>query len=786
MKAKKTAKAICGGLRLYEAFDGEISVWIVSGLSETKGKRLRRRFSSKDKAEEFCQLEKIRMGIKEGSFDGALNCDESCTGPVAHSDVAKNRNTKVDVERTGTGGVPARHETKNSWNPNKRKVSDGWQIVLAFASVLFALGVDRLFRAERSQKEAMDHWATDFEVNPCMAGWTVIGGGEWVDIDRVSGRRSIQVHGGRWVSRTVAIEPLSWYRVRFLSRSADGPVSDSETASGLCRVTFVRNGSGEALSKSECEVPNAAQWVKSDFRFRAQPLVCGDGEFKASAVRIEFEANEGRQFLVDDVSLEKIAASEVVEWSDKIYATLPAKIQYQGKDTRWLRLRRTIEKLNSHQTVRVILVGGEAVKDLADGPIDLLLERLYPGSRVELISVSSNPTQFGMLGGSDVKRGVGLNADLFIVTAGQNDEPREGLEALVEEVRANNAAGRTDTEILLVTRWSHSGMKLGEVLQLNSGMRELDQDAGKNGGGVDDYRTRLMRFAAANGIEFLDAAGIMSEFIFGPAAVAKLGLPTNSDGVPYNYLGRDWLHSEAGRRQIIARIFEAYFAPSKGRESNARLALQAAKKATVKLFDPEQNPHDQVAYLAAMSAFDVGVVERPSLAMSFSSGSLSDTRRASGTLANFMVGREGMREFGYTFDEPLDVRAADVLVYWSFRSDRAAGEEKGALSMKLCFSDPLTTGRVDRSCVSLKVRPGGSSILSASGGVLGGGDLEHVVEVPVENFVDAARAAKFRLLLRWGGAIESSRKLPLGMIGRGDGNHSSHLNVRELRRWLWN
>jgi hypothetical protein len=245
--------------------------------------------------------------------------------------------------------------------------------------------------------------------------------------------------------------------------------------------------------------------------------------------------------------------------------------------------------------------------------------------------------------------------------------------------------------------------------------------------------------------------GIASEFFFGPAAVANVGPQAGSDGVPQSYWMRDWLHPNESGKEIMARILEAYFSPTGDNAATGGAVVDGGKSAPVRMFDPERNVEDRDTYSAVRREFGASAVERPALALRPGNEAMVRERAAGASGAAFRVPGQAIRESGYVFDEPLDVRSGDVLVYWSFRSDRSAGEENGKLTMHLAFSEPTAGGREDRSQVSLTVRPGAACVLGVGGGIEPKGVVEHLVEAPVENFIDLAKAAKFRLLLRWVG-----------------------------------
>jgi hypothetical protein len=590
--------------------------------------------------------------------------------------------------------------------------------------------------------------SAEFESNPIFAGWRNSGvasgwrgGGEAVDDG------SIFVRDGTWVSPAVAAEPLHWYRLAFRSRTR-GEAGDVANAS--CKVVFSAVQAEPSNSSLEFAVGRSDKWRKSDFRFRAHPTVDGAGNLNPTTMRVEFEERGGAYVDIDEVVIEATSASEAGKWADEFYEKLPAKLHYAVKPTRWRRLGGTIEKLQSHQKVRLVFMG-DGIGELAKAPLDVYLQRLYPGCTVEVLSTSQDGGQTMQPGEDLGERVVKLKPDLVIIGGWSQGSDMAGLQAVVDQVRASNAVTKRKTEILLLTRAWDAKMLGGTDFRLTSDMREIDQEPEQNAFVPDDERGRLMRFAAKNGIEFLDMMGIASEFVFRQAALAAVGPPTGSDGVPLSYWVRDWLHPVESSKQIMGKILEAYFAPTAAGSGQAEATRQGAPSAPVRMFDPEHNPRDRTTYAEAKREFGASAVERPALALRFMGGSALKEARGSGTGAAFRVAGQSVREAGYNFDEALDVRSGDIAVYWSFRSSADEGEENGKLTMHLCFSDPTSSGRDDRAQVSLTVRPGGPSSLGVAGGGRVDSDVERLVEAPVENFIDRANVAKFRMLLRWVG-----------------------------------
>ncbi len=621
-----------------------------------------------------------------------------------------------------------------------------WVLVAAF----LAYGVDRWLWLVRIDGNDGAILSADFERNPVLSGWKYFGGERGWSAATKAGDRGLAIdQSGKWVSPSAGTDPLQWYRLSFKCRKAGSAENGVRSGAIQCAVMFC-DETGTVIQGSVNRAVQASErWERTELRFRAHPALDAAGALRPAVMRVEFTSTEVVPICIDDFLVEKTTASEVGDWSDRFYSKLSARLNYRGKDTRWMRLPGTMEKIRNRQRVRIVFLGDQIQEDLANTPIDVYLQRLYPGCTVEVISSTKAGAGVDYFKDHVADYVTRLRPDLLIVGGTSNPDEMVHFKSLVDEVCSSNVAGRRRTEILLLTNLWNSGATGEEAYRLTSAMRELDQEPEMNAVIPDDYRGNLMQFAKENGVEFLDMMGIISEYVFGSSVGANVGPATDSDGVPYIYWKRDWLYSDGSGKEVMARILEAYFSPMEGDAAAGGMMRDEGKLTPVRMFDPERTADDRDTYSAVRRDFGASAVERPALALR--SKAADGARERSAEEATFRVPGQKIRESGYVFDQPLDVRSGDILVYWSFRSDRSAGEEESKLTMHLAFTEPTAGGREDRSQVSLTVRPGAACVLGVGGGIEAQGEVEHLVDAPVENFVDPAKPAKFRLLLRWVG-----------------------------------
>ena len=260
--------------------------------------------------------------------------------------------------------------------------------------------------------------------------------------------------------------------------------------------------------------------------------------------------------------VETTTPQEVAQWGDTEYDAIPAKLAYVPKSDRWSRLPLTMNRLRTGQNLRIVMLGDSVESDTENSPFDTWLERLYPGANIELID--------SIIGGGSIEYFATnmpewvfpYQPDLLCIGGISSDDNLSAFQSVVDQMRTNDLENGRTTEILILTRqWSPSTVT-GDYL-LAPGLTELDQVPTNNPGGVPSgYSGDLLNFCASNNIEYLDLNGVASEFIYGPAAAAGIGPPTNSNGDPYSYWMRDGTHSNDRGKLILGRMLEAFFAPA--------------------------------------------------------------------------------------------------------------------------------------------------------------------------------------------------------------------------------
>ncbi|MBM3880830.1 MAG: hypothetical protein FJ387_14120 [Verrucomicrobia bacterium] len=229
--------------------------------------------------------------------------------------------------------------------------------------------------------------AVDFQSDPAKAGWELLqfsgiqtpAKGGWVPGSRTresSDSKSgdfgyVSVENGYWQSSPFGVTPHQYYRLTFQSHAqvpgywaamffaADGQMLPADHNSGIFQTD---------------------DWIDNELYFQAKA--------DAASARLWFfpaSPKDGHTICIRNVTLATATDQQVLDWADRLYATLPP-VQYQPPRDRWTLIPRTIEKLRRGEPLRIVILGDSIGNDTGSSPLDKLIQRQYPGSRVTVIT----------------------------------------------------------------------------------------------------------------------------------------------------------------------------------------------------------------------------------------------------------------------------------------------------------------------------------------------------------------------------------------------------------------
>ena len=155
---------------------------------------------------------------------------------------------------------------------------------------------------------------------------------------------------------------------------------------------------------------------------------------------------------------------------------------------------------------------------------------------------------------------------------------------------------------------------------------------------------------------------------------------------------------------------------------------------------------------AVASEFSLDASDHPIFADALSEGTrfgldqmLIQNGRASGTPG------EHWGQITYFFDDPPDLREGDVVVYWAFRTNAAAGAEEAKFYMYLNFTDVPVLTYPEPARIALNVRPGTWCVLYCDPGWQLPNDPNLFIDPPFPTFPTAQTTEKFRMIVHWVG-----------------------------------
>ena len=550
-------------LKCYPLSDGGKSGWAVSGRSKEEGKRWRRVFDTREAAEAFYRDKQVSPTPHAAiGKDAEVDCSASGIDPVG-SDFEVDA-VADGVQSEPSGGGRLRRSRRERTRKGRGRGSRLWLKIFGclLLIALFALASAPLFRNWLTKPADGRMFSEDFESDPHANQWVSSGeGSSWTDREQCSGTKALAIGSGSWMSPGLRPKALQWYLLKFKAKGAEIQAEGRDGGSSECVVSFYNNAGNHLGMDLVASVPQSPRWQVNDLRFRAHAWPDGAGNVQPLTMKVSFEATGGRSYFVDDVSIEEATIAEVGQWANRSYQLLPATLTYRPKNTHWQRIPLTMQKLRQGHQIRIVVLGDEFQQDLANSPIDVFLNAMYPGPRPEVLCFSRNGTGMGRFKDSVDEFVTKWQPDLLIIGGNSNRDVMDDFQQILDEVRASDFQTGRATEMVLLSKCWSPNVTSKEGFILRPDMRELDQKVENNVEIPDDFRGHLLRFAATNRIEFLDMTGILSEFIFGPCSSAGVGPPADASGAPYSYWMRDSSRPNEYGRQIMARILEAYFAP---------------------------------------------------------------------------------------------------------------------------------------------------------------------------------------------------------------------------------
>ena len=367
---------------------------------------------------------------------------------------------------------------------------------------------------------------SDFETDPVAQGWVPTPNKDvapvWATGKGHSGEHYVEMSAGKWESPTFAVKPFNFYRVDFWYQ-----------ASGSGHIAaFSYDAEGEFIASDVYEyIAPSGQWAQKTFLFRG----CNQAT-TAKIILMSGYWPQGEKLLrVDDLQVQEVSDEEGLQVADEMWAGMP-EMTWTPPAKRWENLPKTMAKLREGKTLKVVMLGDSIINDTSNGPWDLLLERLYPGSEVQLqVSVRGSTGCWYYQDPEQLKAYVlDHSPDLVWIGGISQKGDIDAIESVIDQTRA----AQPEVEFIL------SGHTCGTTSDPRSNP-EWSSVTDPHG---DNWRSLLYQRAEKKQVQYVDLSSGWGWYV------------KHSDK-PYNYFMRDLLHANDHGRMVLSRTIEAYFKP---------------------------------------------------------------------------------------------------------------------------------------------------------------------------------------------------------------------------------
>lgn len=170
----------------------------------------------------------------------------------------------------------------------------------------------------------------------------------------------------RWNAPPFKCEPFKYYKLTFKSKAK---------VDSLWGALFYDKDGKMLDADIYASVHASDDWVDNVGMLRGRE---GNVSAKASFV------SAGEPFCIDDVKVVEVDGKAVAEWLDTLYNTMPP-VAYQPPPDRWKFIPKTMERLQSGEPIRIVMLGDSIINDTNNSNFEVLLSRWYPKAEIKII-----------------------------------------------------------------------------------------------------------------------------------------------------------------------------------------------------------------------------------------------------------------------------------------------------------------------------------------------------------------------------------------------------------------
>ncbi len=253
------------------------------------------------------------------------------------------------------------------------------------------------------------------------------------------------------------------------------------------------------------------------------------------------QGSAGRQarigwFTVNGRDAGQMTQMKPIEMADTLFMQLEP-ITYVPPKSRWSLIPKTMKRLREGGTVRMVMLGDSIINNIQGSGFNLLVERAYPGSKIEkTVSVRGSTGCWYYQEPEHLKSYVLKHAPDLLVIGGISQ--RGDVEAIRSVIRQTRAA-LPEVEVIVMTD------VFGAKGTIDPYDPKTAAEVDPNGSG---YRERLLKMAQEEKVEYINVTQPWALFL-------------KASKQPLTAFMSDAVHANARGCQLIGRFLELYFAP---------------------------------------------------------------------------------------------------------------------------------------------------------------------------------------------------------------------------------
>jgi hypothetical protein len=222
--------------------------------------------------------------------------------------------------------------------------------------------------------------------------------------------------------------------------------------------------------------------------------------------------------------------------ADTIFLRLEA-LEYKPPKNRWHLIPKTMQRLRDGGKLRMVMLGDSIINNIQSSNFNLLVERAYPGSKIEkIVSVRGSTGCWYYQEPEHLKEYVLKHTPDLLVIGGISQ--RGDVEAIRSVIRQTRAT-LPEVEVIVLTDI------FGAKGTIDPYDPKTAADPDPQGEG---YRDRLWKMAVEEQVEYINLTQPWARFL----AASKQ---------PLGAFMSDAVHANARGCQLAGRILELYFAP---------------------------------------------------------------------------------------------------------------------------------------------------------------------------------------------------------------------------------